>query len=46
MSQFYFIDIITFSNVTITTKSNAANKHQLESIASIKFNAPRDYTTR
>ena len=35
-----------FSNVTITTKSNAANGTGPESIASIKFNAPRDYASQ
>ena len=35
-----------FSNVTITTKSNAANGTGPESIASIKHNAPRDYASQ
>jgi len=35
-----------FSNVTITTVSNAANGDNAESIRSIKYNAPRDYTSQ
>ena len=35
-----------FSNVTITTKSNAADGSGPESIASIKYNAPRDYASQ
>ena len=35
-----------FSNVTITTKDNAANGSEPETIKSIKYNAPRDYTAQ
>ena len=35
-----------FSNATITTISNAAGGTGLESIASIKYNAPRDYSAQ
>ena len=35
-----------FSNVTITTVGNAANGSGPESIKSIKYNAPRDYTAQ
>ena len=35
-----------FSNVTITTIDNAANGSGPESIKSIKYNAPRDYTSQ
>ena len=35
-----------FSNVTITTVGNAANGSEPESIKSIKYNAPRDYTSQ
>jgi hypothetical protein len=35
-----------FSNVTITTVGNAANGSGPESIKSIKYNAPRDYTSQ
>ena len=35
-----------FSDVTITTNSNASNGAAPESIASIKYNAPRDYTAQ
>jgi len=35
-----------FSNVTITTLSNAANGSGPETIKSIKYNAPRDYTAQ
>jgi len=35
-----------FSNVTITTLSNAANGSAAETIKSIKYNAPRDYTAQ
>ena len=35
-----------FSNVTITTLNNAANGDDPESIKSIKYNAPRDYSAQ
>jgi hypothetical protein len=35
-----------FSNVTITTLLNAANGSSPETIKSIKYNAPRDYTAQ
>ena len=35
-----------FSNATITTISNAAGGTGLESISSIKYNAPRDYSAQ
>ena len=35
-----------FSNVTITTVGNAANGSAAETIKSIKYNAPRDYTSQ
>ena len=35
-----------FTNVTITTVSNAANGDGPETIKSIKYNAPRDYTSQ
>jgi len=35
-----------FSNVTITTKGNAAGGDDPETIKSIKYNAPRDYTSQ
>jgi hypothetical protein len=35
-----------FSSATITTVSNASGGTGLESIASIKYNAPRDYTAQ
>ena len=35
-----------FTNVTITTVDNAANGDGPESIESIKFNAPRDFTSQ
>ena len=35
-----------FSSATITTSSNASGGTGLESIASIKYNAPRDYTAQ
>jgi len=35
-----------FSNVTITTLNNAANGDEPESIKSIKYNAPRDYSAQ
>ena len=35
-----------FTNVTITTLDNAANGDGPESIESIKFNAPRDFTSQ
>jgi hypothetical protein len=35
-----------FANVTITTIGNAANGSGPESIKSIKYNAPRDYTSQ
>ena len=35
-----------FSNATVTTISNAAGGTGLESIASIKYNAPRDYSAQ
>ena len=35
-----------FSNVTITTLNNAVNGDGPESIKSIKYNAPRDYTSQ
>ena len=35
-----------FSNVTITTLNNAVNGSGPESIKSIKYNAPRDYTAQ
>ena len=35
-----------FSNVTITTVGNAAGGDDPESIKSIKYNAPRDYTSQ
>ena len=35
-----------FANVTITTVGNAANGSGPESIKSIKYNAPRDYTAQ
>ena len=35
-----------FSNVTITTVDNAANGDAPETIKSIKYNAPRDYTSQ
>ena len=35
-----------FSNVTITTLNNAANGDNPETIKSIKYNAPRDYTAQ
>jgi hypothetical protein len=35
-----------FANVTITTIGNAANGSEPESIKSIKYNAPRDYTSQ
>jgi hypothetical protein len=35
-----------FSNVTITTIGNAANGDSAETIKSIKYNAPRDYTSQ
>ena len=35
-----------FSNVTITTVNNAANGDAPETIKSIKYNAPRDYTSQ
>ena len=35
-----------FSNVTITTVENASNGDGPESITSIKYNAPRDYTSQ
>ena len=35
-----------FSNVTITTIDNAANGDSPETIKSIKYNAPRDYTAQ
>jgi len=35
-----------FSNVTITTIDNAANGDSAETIKSIKYNAPRDYTSQ
>ena len=35
-----------FSNVTITTNSGAAGGTDQESISSIKYNAPRDYTAQ
>ena len=35
-----------FSNVTITTIGNAANGSAAETIKSIKYNAPRDYTSQ
>jgi len=35
-----------FSNVTITTLGNAANGSDPETIKSIKYNAPRDYTAQ
>jgi hypothetical protein len=35
-----------FSNVTITTLNNAANGDNPESIKSIKYNAPRDYSAQ
>ena len=35
-----------FSNVTITTVNNAAGGDSPESIKSIKYNAPRDYTSQ
>tara|TARA_R110001592_G_scaffold125089_2_gene334330 strand:- start:229 stop:2085 length:1857 start_codon:yes stop_codon:yes gene_type:complete len=39
-------DIGGFSDVTITTNSIASNGAAPESIASIKYNAPRDYTAQ
>ena len=35
-----------FANVTITTIGNAANGSAAETIKSIKYNAPRDYTSQ
>ena len=35
-----------FANVTITTLDNAANGSSPETIKSIKYNAPRDYTSQ
>ena len=35
-----------FANVTITTLNNAANGDSPETIKSIKYNAPRDYTAQ
>jgi len=35
-----------FANVTITTIDNAANGSAAETIKSIKYNAPRDYTSQ
>ena len=35
-----------FSNVTITTLNNAANGDNPETIKSIKYNAPRDYSSQ
>ena len=35
-----------FSNVTITTKGNAAGGDDPETIKSIKYNAPRDYSSQ
>ena len=35
-----------FANVTITTLNNAANGDSPETIKSIKYNAPRDYTSQ
>ena len=35
-----------FSNVTITTLNNASNGDDPETIKSIKYNAPRDYSAQ